>query len=114
MTKTTRKTEIKENQNLKNRTGTAQPAAVPVSTTNGNGAFSTRRKRGKGQDRRLGGAEHEDGFAEFGDLGDASRTGSAVDNTDDPVRMYLMQMGQIPLLERMEEIDAAREIEMTR
>ncbi len=28
--------------------------------------------------------------------------------------MYLMQMGQIPLLKRIEEIDAAREIEMTR
>ncbi len=41
-------------------------------------------------------------------------TGSAVDNTDDPVRMYLMQMGQIPLLKRVEEIDAAKEIERTR
>ena len=36
------------------------------------------------------------------------------DNTDDPVRMYLMQMGQIPLLNRVEEIDAAKEIERTR
>ena len=41
----------------------------------------------------------------------ASETGSRVDNTDDPVRMYLMQMGQIPLLKRAEEIGAAREIE---
>ena len=37
-----------------------------------------------------------------------------VDATDDPVRMYLMQMGQIPLLNRAEEIDAARKIEGTR
>ncbi|MHB0954768.1 MAG: sigma-70 family RNA polymerase sigma factor [Pirellulaceae bacterium] len=44
----------------------------------------------------------------------ASETGSRVDNTDDPVRMYLMQMGQIPLLKRAEEIGAAREIEETR
>jgi RNA polymerase primary sigma factor len=34
--------------------------------------------------------------------------------TDDPVRMYLMQMGQIPLLSRAEEISAARQIEHTR
>ncbi len=37
-----------------------------------------------------------------------------MDNTDDPVRMYLMQMGEIPLLKRVEEIDAAKEIEQTR
>ena len=36
------------------------------------------------------------------------------DNTDDPVRMYLMQMGQIPLLTRAEEIDAAKKIERAR
>lgn len=33
---------------------------------------------------------------------------------DDPVRMYLMQMGEIPLLNRDEEIAAARQIEKTR
>jgi RNA polymerase primary sigma factor len=33
---------------------------------------------------------------------------------DDPVRMYLMQMGEIPLLSRPEEIASAREIEITR
>ena len=41
-------------------------------------------------------------------------TGSQDNNTDDPVRMYLMQMGQIPLLSRAEEISAAKEIERTR
>ena len=35
-------------------------------------------------------------------------------NTDDTVRMYLMQMGQIPLLSRVEEVDAAKEIERAR
>jgi len=40
-------------------------------------------------------------------------TGSQENNTDDPVRMYLMQMGQIPLLSRVEEISAAKEIERT-
>jgi RNA polymerase primary sigma factor len=34
--------------------------------------------------------------------------------TDDPVRMYLMQMGQIPLLDRAQEISAAKKIERTR
>ncbi len=33
---------------------------------------------------------------------------------DDPVRMYLQQMGEIPLLARSEEIALARKIEMTR
>ncbi|MEM7454588.1 MAG: sigma-70 family RNA polymerase sigma factor [Planctomycetota bacterium] len=37
-----------------------------------------------------------------------------VDATDDPVRMYLMQMGQIPLLSRDEEISAAVSIETAR
>jgi len=33
---------------------------------------------------------------------------------DDPVRMYLMQMGEIPLLTRAEELTSARAIERTR
>jgi RNA polymerase primary sigma factor len=37
-----------------------------------------------------------------------------VDATEDPVRMYLMQMGEIPLLTRQEEVSAARKIEHTR
>ena len=34
--------------------------------------------------------------------------------SDDPVRMYLTQMGEIPLLTRQEEIALARKIEITR
>jgi RNA polymerase primary sigma factor len=34
--------------------------------------------------------------------------------SDDPVRMYLTQMGEIPLLTRKEEIHLARKIELTR
>jgi len=34
--------------------------------------------------------------------------------SDDPVRMYLTQMGEIPLLTRKQEISLAREIEITR
>lgn len=35
-------------------------------------------------------------------------------STDDPVRMYLVQMGQIPLLNRAQEIASAKEIERAR
>src|SRR5690606_10966168 len=34
--------------------------------------------------------------------------------SDDPVRMYLTQMGEIPLLTRQEEIALAKRIELTR
>ena len=34
--------------------------------------------------------------------------------SDDPVRMYLTQMGEIPLLTRQEEIRLAKKIEITR
>ena len=34
--------------------------------------------------------------------------------TDDPIRMYLMQMGEIPLLSREEELRYAKQIEATR
>lgn len=42
---------------------------------------------------------------------DISEAGESV---DDPIRMYLMQMGRIPLLDRTEEVDAAKEIERTK
>ena len=41
------------------------------------------------------------------------RTGST-NNTDDPIRMYLMQMGQIPMLNRDEEVAAAKAIKGSR
>src|SRR5512133_3836333 len=34
--------------------------------------------------------------------------------SDDPVRMYLTQMGEIPLLSRQEEVKLAKQIELTR
>ncbi len=45
---------------------------------------------------------------------EADETDELVESTDDPVRMYLMQMGQIPLLTRQEEVSSARNIERTR
>ncbi len=42
------------------------------------------------------------------------RDESSADPTEDPVRMYLMQMGQIPLLTREQEVSAAKQIEKTR
>jgi RNA polymerase primary sigma factor len=41
-------------------------------------------------------------------------TGEGESWSDDPVRMYLTQMGEIPLLTRKEEIHLARKIEITR
>jgi RNA polymerase primary sigma factor len=40
--------------------------------------------------------------------------GGSTECIDDPVRMYLMQMGEIPLLTRAEELRSARAIERTR
>lgn len=57
-----------------------------------------------------------DGFdpelIEEGDLEEL--TEEVVESTDDPVRMYLMQMGQIPLLTRQQEVASAKKIEAAR
>jgi len=42
------------------------------------------------------------------------REGPATEKIDDPVRMYLTQMGEIPLLTRVQEIRLAKLIELTR
>jgi len=51
---------------------------------------------------------------ESGDDFGSEESHESVDATEDPVRMYLMQMGEIPLLTRQEEVSAAKRIEMTR
>ncbi len=55
------------------------------------------------------------GDGDFGpeDENETEQTGSAT-QIEDPVRIYLMQMGEIPLLSRPEELAAARQIERTR
>jgi RNA polymerase primary sigma factor len=52
--------------------------------------------------------EEDDGELEPEDLDEISR------RIDDPVRMYLTQMGEIPLLTRDQEIALAKQIEVTR
>ncbi len=42
------------------------------------------------------------------------KAAAPTERIDDPVRMYLTQMGEIPLLTREEEISLARQIEVTR
>lgn len=60
--------------------------------------------------------EEAEEFYEDDDATDDSDAGGAngEDHIDDPVRIYLMQMGEIPLLSRKEEIGAARSIERSR
>jgi len=71
-------------------------------------------------------ADGADGFEEdevegFGAAEEAADLEESLDDfggdstvIDDPVRMYLMQMGEIPLLSRQEELKSARAIEKTR
>jgi RNA polymerase primary sigma factor len=48
------------------------------------------------------------------DLEHLPEEGSRESHIDDPIRMYLMQMGEIPMLNRADEISSARSIEETR
>jgi len=58
--------------------------------------------------------DEEECFAPEPEVIDVAVTEDVADSTDDPVRMYLVQMGQIPLLSRPQEIASARRIEETR
>jgi RNA polymerase primary sigma factor len=55
-----------------------------------------------------------DVVVESDDLEHLPEEGSAESHIDDPIRMYLMQMGEIPMLSRPDEISSARAIEQTR
>ncbi len=46
--------------------------------------------------------------------GDDELISNEADSSDDPVRTYLVQMGQIPLLSRQQEVTAAKKIEKAR
>ena len=79
----------------------------------------------KNKDKKGGGRKEDDEGGDEIDLpeldlqepSEAELAAPIVDITekiDDPVRMYLTQMGEIPLLTREEEISLARKIELTR
>jgi RNA polymerase primary sigma factor len=66
----------------------------------------------------LGGGMFGGRMEQAEDAGESDLAAAAVmditEKIDDPVRMYLTQMGEIPLLTREEEISLARKIELTR
>jgi RNA polymerase primary sigma factor len=61
--------------------------------------------------KRVSGLEGGDSLDEVTEV---DLTDTAARRIDDPVRMYLTQMGEIPLLAREEEIALAKKIELTR
>jgi RNA polymerase primary sigma factor len=77
-------------------------------------------------DKALDDDDETDGLVEADDTDAAEADGQDAESeglleggegeswSDDPVRMYLTQMGEIPLLTRKEEIRLARKIEITR
>ena len=72
-----------------------------------NGASTIELPAAEAVDDRTVTTDHEEEiFEEVGDNGTPA--------IDDPVRMYLMQMGEIPMLSREREISSAKLIEMTR
>ncbi|MCA9234662.1 MAG: sigma-70 family RNA polymerase sigma factor [Planctomycetales bacterium] len=85
-----------------------QQSAAAKSTPKAAGDSATRPSRVKSIDHDdHHGDEHDDHErSEFDDSGSAA--------IDDPVRMYLMQMGEIPMLDRKSEVTAAQRIEVTR
>jgi RNA polymerase primary sigma factor len=58
--------------------------------------------------------EDIDGDLDFEAEASLVDSGSAESHIDDPIRMYLMQMGEIPMLTREHEISSAKTIEKTR
>jgi RNA polymerase primary sigma factor len=72
---------------------------IPMQPTNGHDHVDLNR------------AEEEEGYTE---TAPRSRLDEAVRWSDDPVRLYLTQMAEIPLLTREEEISLAKRIETTR
>ena len=90
------------------KTAPTKSKTVAVTRVNGNGCGNDL-FHADDEDSTARTVDHDEETAET-----TERQGSLKNNTDDPVRMYLMQMGQIPLLSRAEEVEAAKRIEHTR
>lgn len=78
-------------------------------------------QKGRRNDSKDAADDNDDAYltpeTEIAEPTEAELAAPVVDITekiDDPVRMYLTQMGEIPLLTREEEISLARKIELTR
>ena len=66
------------------------------------------------EERRAEEQENEDDSDGNASSPATEKTALAIEKIDDPVRMYLTQMGEIPLLSRDTEIRLAKKIEFTR
>ena len=82
-----------------------RPAAKPIRDLNREG-FSDTASAASGDDEAMLG-DHDDSS-------EAMVGGEVHRGSDDPIRMYLSQMAEIPLLSREEEIALAKKIEITR
>jgi RNA polymerase primary sigma factor len=89
-----------------------------------NGGHSAKKNKNERHDEedidiKVNGTAHDESIdvdhdEELDHLEHLPEDGSAESHIDDPIRMYLMQMGEIPMLSRADEIDSARRIEETR
>ncbi len=96
----------------RNRTPKQETASQDKSTAGTNGMHKNRLN---GSAAKLNGSADKKGEidAESKDINEEPKSGSAT-AIDDPVRMYLMQMGEIPMFSRDMEVDSAKRIEYTR
>ena len=86
--------------------------ANKVETLDEADAIKYERRRASGRKRRKNAAGGDEPAAAPDEVVGVAEPG--VKRIDDPVRMYLTQMGEIPLLTREEEIRLAKKIELTR
>ncbi len=99
-----------------------KPAKKSESPVNGNAKGSSHNHHDFDSDSEFGAADDlplEDDVIDLpvegdDDLDHLPEEGSAESHIDDPIRMYLMQMGEIPMLNRADEISSARRIEESR
>lgn len=67
----------------------------------------------RGMDIDIIDASEVDKFRSEHDIEEQRSRGSRLDIFDDPIRMYLHQMGQVPLLTREQEVDICKRIELS-